>query len=114
MALLSNINFYFDCKTRLYLIVPGRHEKIYFCTRKFLYLQGILDDINEQDTSFLDCKHKYMMKSGAPPDKFGIRTIWLPIEFHGFTSRIKSKSYDSLVPGLISIFLEMVWVPLSK
>ena len=31
-------------------------------------LQGILDDINEQDTSFLDCKHKHMMKSGAPPD----------------------------------------------
>ena len=36
MALLSNINFYFDCKTRLCLIVPGRQEKIYFCTRKFL------------------------------------------------------------------------------
>ena len=26
---------------------------------------------NEQDTYFLDCKHKHMMKSGAPPDKFG-------------------------------------------
>ena len=24
MTLLSNINFYFDCKTRLCLIVPGR------------------------------------------------------------------------------------------
>ena len=23
-------------------------------------------------TSFLDCKHKHMMKSGAPPDKFGV------------------------------------------
>ena len=31
----------------------------------------MLDDINEQDTSSLDCKHKHMMKSGAPPDKFG-------------------------------------------
>ena len=28
--------------------------------------------INEQDTSFLDCKHKHIMKSGAPPDKFGV------------------------------------------
>ena len=42
------------------------------------------------------------------------RIIWLPIEFHGFTSRINSKGYNSLVPGLISIFLEMVWVPLNK
>ena len=64
-----NINFYFDCKTRLCLIVPGRQEKIYFAQESF-YLQGILDDINEQDTSFLDCKHKHMMKSGAPHDKF--------------------------------------------
>ena len=71
MALLSNINFYFDCKTRLCLIVSYRQEKTYFAQESF-YLQGILDDINEQDTSFLDCrpKHKHMMKSGAPPDKF--------------------------------------------
>ena len=71
MALLSNINFYFDCKTRLCFIVPRRQEKIYFCTRSF-HLQGILDDIKEQDTSFLDCKHKHMMESGAPPDTFGV------------------------------------------
>ena len=71
MALLSNINFYFNCKTRLYLIVPGRHEKISFCTRKFLSIR-YTHDINEQDTSFLDCKHKHMMKSGAPPDKFRV------------------------------------------
>ena len=31
-------------------------------------------------------------------------TVWLPIEFHGFTSRINSKGYHSLVPGLISFF----------
>ena len=71
MALLSNINFYFDCKTRLCLIVPSRQEKIYFAPKSFS-LQGILDNINEQDTSFLDCKHKPIMKSGAPPDKFGV------------------------------------------
>ena len=44
----------------------------YFFAQESFYLQGILDDINEQDTSFLDCKHKHMMKSGAPPDKFGV------------------------------------------
>ena len=76
MALLSNINFYFDCKTRLCLIIPGRQEKIYFCQETF-YLQGILDDINEHDTSFLDCEHKHMMKSAL---------------------------VHALVPGLISIF----------
>ena len=68
MALLPNINFYFDCKTRPCLIVPGRQKKIYFA-QESLYLQGILDDIHEQNTSFVDCKHKHMMKRGAPPDK---------------------------------------------
>ena len=49
-----------------------------FLARKYIfiqesfYLQGILDETNEQDTSFLDCKHKHMMKGGAPPDKFGV------------------------------------------
>ena len=46
-------------------------RKFIFAQESF-YLQGILDDINEQDTSFLDCKHKHMMKIGAPPDKFGV------------------------------------------
>ena len=32
----------------------------------------MLDDINEDDTFFVGCKHKHMMKSGAPPDKFGV------------------------------------------
>ena len=71
MALLSNINFYFDSKTRLCLTVPDRKEKYIFAQESF-YLQDILDDINEQDTSFLDCKHKHMMNSGAPPDKFRV------------------------------------------
>ena len=53
-----------------------------------------------------------MMKRGAPPDKFGVLYRLLDIEFYGFTSRINSKGYHSLVPGLISIFLETVWVPL--
>ena len=88
MALLSNINLSFACKTRLCLIVPGRQEKDIFAQESF-YLQGKLDEINEQDTSFLDCKHKHMMKSGAPPSESC--TVWLPIEFHGFTSRFNSK-----------------------
>ena len=44
---------YFDCKTKLCLIVPGRHGK-YIFTQEIFYQQGILDDINEQVTSFLD------------------------------------------------------------
>ena len=39
----------------------------------------------------LDCKHKHMMKSGAPPVKIGV-----------------------LVPCLISNFLETLWVRLSS
>ena len=42
----------------------------------------MLDDINEQDTSFLEYKHKHMMKSGAPLDNFGALCRLLPIEFH--------------------------------
>ena len=70
--------------TKLCLFVPGRHRKYIFIQESF-YLQGILNDINEQDTSFLYCKHKHMMKSGAPPDKFGVLYRLLPIEFHGVT-----------------------------
>ena len=44
MALLSNINFYFDFKTRMCLIVPGRQEKIYFAQESF-YLQGRPKDL---------------------------------------------------------------------
>ena len=44
----------------------------YIFAQENFYLPGMLNNINEQDTSFLDCKHKYMMKSGAPPDKFGV------------------------------------------
>ena len=59
---------YFDCKAKLCLIVPGRHGK-YIFTQETSYLQGILNGINEQDTSLLDCKYKHMIKSRAPPDK---------------------------------------------
>ena len=57
-------------------------KRKYFFGQKCFYLQGILDDINEQDSSFVDCKHKHIMKSGAPPDKFGVLYICSPVEFH--------------------------------
>ena len=41
------------------------------CTQKSSYLQCILNEIDEQDTPFPDCKHKHMMKSGAPPLQSG-------------------------------------------
>ena len=55
---------YYDCKTKLCL---GRQGKYVF-TQESFYQQGILNDINEQDKSLVDCKHKHMMKSGAPPE----------------------------------------------
>ena len=98
MVLLSNINFYFDCKTRLCLVVPGRQDKIYFAQAS-LYLQDILDDTNEQNTSFVDCKHKHMMQSGAPPDQF--RVLYRMFTYRISWFHINSKGYHSLVPGLI-------------
>ena len=56
-----------DCALKF---LAGKRKYIFL--QESFYLQGILDDTNEQDTSFLDCKHKHMMKSGAPPDKFGV------------------------------------------
>ena len=75
-------------------------EKYIIFAQESVYLQGILNDINEQDTSFLDCKHKNMVKCGAPPGKFVV------LYLHGFTSRINSKSYYSLVSGLIAFFTD--------
>ena len=88
---------YFDCKTKLCLIVPDREGNYNFMQQGF-YLQGILNNINEQDTSFLDYKHTHMMKSGAPPDKVGVLYCMLPTEWHGFTKKLISKGYHSLVP----------------
>ena len=53
-----------------------------------------------------------MMKSELHLTNSESCIICLPIEFHGVRSRINSKGYHSLVPGLISILLETVWVPL--
>ena len=59
----------------------------YILTQESFYVQGILIAIIEQYISFLHCKHRHMMKSGAPPDKVG-SPIPSVIEFHGFTSKI--------------------------
>ena len=59
-----------------------------FVRKKVFYVPDILNDINEQEASFLDCKHNHMMKSGAPPDKDRILHPVLPIELRGFTGRI--------------------------
>ena len=69
--------------------------------------------MKEQDTSFLDRKHKHMMKSGAPSDKFGVLYHIVTYRILLFHKQINSKDYHTLVPGLISIFLETVWVPLN-
>ena len=43
--------------------------------------------MNEQDTSFLDCKHKHMMISGAPPNSRSLVPS-VTCRTHDFTSRI--------------------------
>ena len=54
-------------------------KKKYIFAQESFYLQGIYSIINEQDSHiFFDCKHKHMMKSGAPPDKFGVLTYRIP------------------------------------
>ena len=82
--------------------------KIFFYTRKFLPTSYSLT-IKMNSPSFLDCKHKHMIKNRAPPDKVGVLHRLLPIEFNGFTRRNDHCS----VPGITS-FLEKVWVPLNK
>ena len=46
--------------------IPWFHKQYEFLS--FKNQQGILNDINEQD-SFPDWQHKHMKKSGAPSDK---------------------------------------------
>ena len=91
MALSSNINFYLiarpDCAFEL---MAGKRKNIF--VQESFYLHGILDDINEQDTSFVDCKYKHMMRSGAPPDKFGVLYSKFSYRISWFTSRIYTKS----------------------
>ena len=68
-------------------------ENIFLHKKVSTYKVYLMIQMNR--TSFLDCKHKHMMQSGAPSC-----TVWLPTEFHVFTSRINSYGYHSLVPGL--------------
>ena len=75
-------------------------ENIFLLKKVSIY--KILININEQDTSFLNCKHKHMIQCGAVPDKVGVLHHLLPIEFHGSQAELISEVYLSLVPGLIS------------
>ena len=88
-------------------------ENIFLHKKASIY--NILNDINEQDKSILDCKHKHRMKSEYPPDKVGVLYRLLPIK-NSMVSQAEliSKGYHFSGPGLISIFLETVWVPLKS
>ena len=56
--------------------------------KESFYLQGILDNINEQEASFLDCKHKHMMKREPHLTNSESCTICLPREFYGFKAEL--------------------------
>ena len=97
---------------RVYLIarpdcaLVGKEKYIF--TQETFYLQGILNDINVLGTFFLECKHKHMIKSGAPPDKTGALYSLLLIDFHGFTSRIDFQELSLLGFWSYLSFLETV------
>ena len=76
MAVLFSINISFRLQDQTVPYSSWQTWKIYFAQESFC-LQAILNDINEQDTSFLDCKHKHMMKSGAPLDKVRVLYYYL-------------------------------------
>ena len=79
MKLLFNINFARpNCA-----FSSWQAWKIYFTEESF-YLQGILNDINEQDTSFLHCKHKQILPYRVEEVLYRL----LPIVFLGFTNTI--------------------------
>ena len=62
--------------------------------------------MNKRDTSSLDCKHKHMLKNGAPPDKSGVLYRLLHLEFHGFNSWIDVSVLSHF--GINSFFVEML------
>ena len=69
----------------------------YIFAQESFYLQGILNDINEQDTSFLDCKHKHMMKCSAPPDIYGVHVPYVYL----YNSMV---SQAELIPRVITLW----------
>ena len=46
-----------------------RNRPLYIFTQESFPLQGILDDINEHYTSFLDCKHMVKAQAQAHDEK---------------------------------------------
>ena len=101
MTLIFNINF---ARPNCAFWFLAGMKNIMFLHKK-VSIYKVYSTISMNRTSFLHCKHKLMMKSGAPPDKVGVLYRLLPIEFHGFRNIILiSKGYHSLVPGLISFF----------
>ena len=65
-------------------------------------------------TSFLDCKHKHMMKRGAPSDKFGVH---VPYVYQSNSMVSQAKLILRVITlwflVLSQLFLETVWVPLK-
>ena len=74
-----------------------------FLHKKVSYLQSILNDINEQDTPFLDCKYKHMWKVEL---HLTMSESCTASYLYSMVSKAEliSKGYHCLVLGLISIF----------
>ena len=101
--------FWFQEQTMPYGSWQAR--KIYLYTRKFLSPR-YTRRYQWQDTSFLECKHKHMKKSGAPPEKFVVLPRLFPMNsmFHKQNWFLRVINLWFLV---LSQFLETVLVPLK-
>ena len=85
---------------RVYLIARPNYALEFLAGKEnnFFYkkvpIYEVYSTISMNRAPLFHCKHKHIMKSGAPPDKFGVMPHLVPIQFPGFRSRI-----DCLMSG---------------
>ena len=61
---------------------------------KRTFLHGLLSDIQMNQKQFsVFCKHKHMLKKGAPPDNYGVVYPLLSLQFYGLNSQINKVIY---------------------
>ena len=104
MAILSNINFYLRLQDQTVLYISWQARENIFLHMKVSIYKVILDDIIEQDTSFLDCKHKHMMKCGSPPDKFGVLYHMVTYRVPWFHKQSSMVSQAELILRVITLW----------
>ena len=54
-----------------------------------------------------------MLENWSPSDKLGVLHSPLSMQIYGFYSQIHVSGYHPLVPGIFSIYLEMVYLEIT-